>query len=263
VTAAKRPLGRRIARGIARAIALVIALLLMALIVGYVRSGNDCGKTPPPTNPMQAIVYCDYGTADVLKLEPVEKPTPSDDQVLVKVHAAAVNPLDWHFIRGTPYVMRLSAGLRKPKDTHLGVDFSGTVESVGKITVGTLLKASRGIGFKMLVRRVPRLPGCLLLMITLIFPILALTSSLSTVLRRPIRRAPRPGLPGGCASAQYDLCPLVSSITAARPRRKMALGGRFDSSSSSSAACNAKRSGLDCTSIRGVRSALAARIRLR
>jgi NADPH:quinone reductase-like Zn-dependent oxidoreductase len=132
VTAAKRPLGRRIARGIARAISLVIAILLVALIVGYVRSGNDCGKLPPPTNPIRAIVYCEYGTADNLRLETVEKPVPNDVQMLVKVHAAAVNPLDWHFIRGTPYVMRLDSGLRKPKNTRLGVDFAGTVEAVGK-----------------------------------------------------------------------------------------------------------------------------------
>jgi NADPH:quinone reductase-like Zn-dependent oxidoreductase len=51
---------------------------------------------------------------------------------LVKVHAAALNPLDWHYMRGTPYVMRLEAGLRKPKSTRLGVDFAGTVEAVGK-----------------------------------------------------------------------------------------------------------------------------------
>jgi len=51
---------------------------------------------------------------------------------LVKVHTASVNPLDWHFIEGTPYVMRIGVGLRKPKDTRLGVDFAGTVEAVGK-----------------------------------------------------------------------------------------------------------------------------------
>src|SRR5262249_34502301 len=69
---------------------------------------------------------------DVLKLEEIEKPVPDDDQVLVRVRAASVNPFDWHFMRGTPYVMRLEAGLRKPKNTRLGVDFAGTVEAVGK-----------------------------------------------------------------------------------------------------------------------------------
>ena len=81
---------------------------------------------------MKAIVYCDYGVAN-LKLEDVEKPTPADDQLLVRVRAASVNPYDWHFVEGTPYVMRaMGVGLRKPKDTHLGVDFAGTVEAVGK-----------------------------------------------------------------------------------------------------------------------------------
>jgi NADPH:quinone reductase-like Zn-dependent oxidoreductase len=85
---------------------------------------------------MKAVVYCDYGTADVLRLEDVEKPTPGDDELLVRVHAAGVNPLDWHYMRGTPYVMRLGSGLRKPKDTRLGVDYAGTVEAVGRNVTG-------------------------------------------------------------------------------------------------------------------------------
>jgi NADPH:quinone reductase-like Zn-dependent oxidoreductase len=103
------------------------------VFVAYWRSTNDCGKTGAPTNPMKAIVRCDYGLAN-LKLENVEKPSPADDQILVKVHAVAVNPYDWHFVEGTPYVMRAIAGvgLRKPKDIRLGVDFAGTVEAVGK-----------------------------------------------------------------------------------------------------------------------------------
>jgi NADPH:quinone reductase-like Zn-dependent oxidoreductase len=81
---------------------------------------------------MKAIVYCDYGLPN-LKLQEIEKPAPADDQLLVKVRAASVNPLDWHFIEGTPYIMRaLGVGLRKPADTRLGVDFAGTVEVVGK-----------------------------------------------------------------------------------------------------------------------------------
>jgi NADPH:quinone reductase-like Zn-dependent oxidoreductase len=81
---------------------------------------------------MKAIVYCDYGLPN-LKLQEIEKPTPADDQLLVKVRAASVNPLDWHFIEGTPYIMRaMGVGLRKPTDTRLGVDFAGTVEVVGK-----------------------------------------------------------------------------------------------------------------------------------
>jgi NADPH:quinone reductase-like Zn-dependent oxidoreductase len=81
---------------------------------------------------MKAIVYHQYGSADVLKLEEVEKPTPGDDEVLIKVLAASVNPYDWHFMRGEPYFMRLFVGLRAPKRNGLGVDYSGQVEAVGK-----------------------------------------------------------------------------------------------------------------------------------
>ncbi len=109
-----------------------LALLCVGL-VAYWRSTNSCENRPtgPPANPMRAIVYCDYGSPDVLKVEAIEKPVPADGQVLVRVRAAAVNPLDWHYMRGTPYVMRLDTGLRKPKVTRLGVDFAGTVEAVG------------------------------------------------------------------------------------------------------------------------------------
>ena len=113
----------------------ILVLLLLAFLVGFIaywRSTNACDRTTAPTSPMKAIVYCDYGVAN-LKLEDVEKPTPADDQLLVRVRAASVNPYDWHFVEGTPYVMRaMGVGLRKPKDTHLGVDFAGTVEAVGK-----------------------------------------------------------------------------------------------------------------------------------
>ncbi|MCH7502025.1 MAG: NAD(P)-dependent alcohol dehydrogenase [Proteobacteria bacterium] len=81
---------------------------------------------------MKAIVYRCYGSADVLGFEDVEKPTPADDEVLVKVVAASVNPLDWHYMRGSPYFMRLGIGLGAPNDTSLGVDFAGTVEAIGR-----------------------------------------------------------------------------------------------------------------------------------
>ena len=108
--------------------------LLAAFVYAYWTSDNSCGdpSTAAPGNPMKAIVYCDYGAADVLKLEDVEKPTPADDELLVKVRAAAVNPLDWHYMRGTPYIMRMDTGLRRPKVIRFGVDFAGTVEAVGR-----------------------------------------------------------------------------------------------------------------------------------
>jgi NADPH:quinone reductase-like Zn-dependent oxidoreductase len=81
---------------------------------------------------MKAIVYHNYGSPDVLKCEEIEKPTVGDDEVLVKVRAASVNPLDWHFVRGIPYFLRMMAGLRKPKITRLGVDVAGKVEAVGR-----------------------------------------------------------------------------------------------------------------------------------
>lgn len=81
---------------------------------------------------MEAIVYTKYGSPDVLELKKVEKPSPKENEVLIKVRAASVNPLDWHFMRGTPYFLRAMTGLSKPKVTRLGVDVSGQVEAVGR-----------------------------------------------------------------------------------------------------------------------------------
>src|SRR5256712_9015947 len=80
---------------------------------------------------MKAIVYRNYGSPDVLRLEEIQKPTAGDDEILIKVRAAAVNPLDLLF-RGTSYMVRMITGLRKPKDTRLGVDVAGQVEAVGR-----------------------------------------------------------------------------------------------------------------------------------
>jgi NADPH:quinone reductase-like Zn-dependent oxidoreductase len=80
---------------------------------------------------MQAIHYRCYGSPDVLRLEDTEMPVPGEGQVLVRVRAAGVNPLDWHYLRGTPYLVRLFTGIGKPKNPRLGVDFAGTVEAVG------------------------------------------------------------------------------------------------------------------------------------
>src|SRR5271166_2401169 len=81
---------------------------------------------------MKAIVYHNYGTPDVLQCEEIGKPTVGDDEVLIRVRAASVNPLDWHFMRGTPYPLRIMTGLRKPKNKRLGVDVAGQVEAVGR-----------------------------------------------------------------------------------------------------------------------------------
>jgi NADPH:quinone reductase-like Zn-dependent oxidoreductase len=81
---------------------------------------------------MKAIVYTQYGSPDVLKYQEVEKPTLRDNDVLLKVHAASANPLDWHLMRGTPFLVRLSMGFRKPKRNRIGVDVAGQVAAVGK-----------------------------------------------------------------------------------------------------------------------------------
>lgn len=80
---------------------------------------------------MQAMVYHRYGSPDVLRLEEVPMPVAGDGEVLVRVHAASVNALDWHLLRGLPYIVRATAGWRRPKRSIPGVDVAGTVESIG------------------------------------------------------------------------------------------------------------------------------------
>jgi len=81
---------------------------------------------------MRAVVRNKYGSPDVLEFQEIAKPDLTDEVVLVRVRAASINPLDWYTMTGTPYVGRLQSGLRKPKNSRLGVDFAGTVEAVGK-----------------------------------------------------------------------------------------------------------------------------------
>jgi NADPH:quinone reductase-like Zn-dependent oxidoreductase len=80
---------------------------------------------------MRAIVQARYGSPDVLELRDVEKPVVKDDEVLIRVRAAAVNIGDWHLLRGVPYVMRLGIGLRKPRREIPGLDIAGQIEAVG------------------------------------------------------------------------------------------------------------------------------------
>src|SRR5260221_5385912 len=82
---------------------------------------------------MKAIVYRNYGPPDVLHCEDVEKPSPGDDQVLIKIRAAAANPMDCHLMSGV-YLMRPMTRLRKPKQTRPGADLGGEVEAVGRHT---------------------------------------------------------------------------------------------------------------------------------
>ena len=81
---------------------------------------------------MKAIVYHKYGPPDVLELQETKKPSVKEGEVLVKVHAASVNPLDWHILRATPFFARAATGLLKPKHKILGADLAGRVEAVGR-----------------------------------------------------------------------------------------------------------------------------------
>jgi NADPH:quinone reductase-like Zn-dependent oxidoreductase len=115
----------------------LVALLVAGVVtVVFVMSHTSpCGAVPAlpsGANLMKGIAHRCYGPPEVLKYEDLVKPTPADDEVLVKVHAASVNPLDWHYLEGTPYLVRIDSGFGKPEDPRLGVDFAGTVEAVGK-----------------------------------------------------------------------------------------------------------------------------------
>ena len=84
-------------------------------------------------NTMKAVVYEQYGLPEaVLQLQDIEKPRPEDDEVLVKIHAVAINAADWYFLTGSPFITRLSSGLRTPKNPILGADIAGRVEAIGK-----------------------------------------------------------------------------------------------------------------------------------
>jgi NADPH:quinone reductase-like Zn-dependent oxidoreductase len=80
---------------------------------------------------MKAIVYKEYGSPDVLEFKDVEKPTPREDDVLIRVYAASVNSADLHSLRADPFLVRLVSGLLKPKNEILGADIAGRVEAVG------------------------------------------------------------------------------------------------------------------------------------
>ena len=80
---------------------------------------------------MKAILFPTYGSPDVLELRDVEKPVPNEDEVLIKIHAASANPLDWHRMRADPILVRLGDGFFAPKDSRLGADVAGVVEAIG------------------------------------------------------------------------------------------------------------------------------------
>jgi NADPH:quinone reductase-like Zn-dependent oxidoreductase len=121
-----------------KVLVVLLAVVAVALMGSAAVISHDapCVRRDAPAatgaSQMKAIVYRCYGSPDVLALEDVDRPAVADDEVLVRVRAASANPLDWHYMRGTPYIMRLDAGVGAPKVARLGVDFAGTVEAVGR-----------------------------------------------------------------------------------------------------------------------------------
>ena len=112
-------------------IAILVAVLAggLYLFVAYWRSSSDCDRdTAAPANPMKAIRKCEYGS---VTLRDVEKPVPTDNQILVRVRSASLNAADGHLLRGS-FLMRPFSGMRKPQDSRFGIDCAGTVEAVGK-----------------------------------------------------------------------------------------------------------------------------------
>jgi len=107
-------------------------VLTLALAMSHTAPCSAAPPLPAAATLMKGVVRRCYGPPAVLRYEDLVKPTPADDEVLVQVHAASVNPLDWHYVEGTPYLVRIDRGFGKPEDPRLGVDFAGTVEAVGK-----------------------------------------------------------------------------------------------------------------------------------
>ncbi len=121
-------------RKILLAVFILLFLAVSALAFTISRT-SACPTTPVATSggeTMSAVIYRCYGSPDVLELTTVDKPEPKADEVLIKVSAAGVNPLDWHYMRGSPYILRLFNGTGAPDDYRFGVDFAGTVVAAGK-----------------------------------------------------------------------------------------------------------------------------------
>jgi NADPH:quinone reductase-like Zn-dependent oxidoreductase len=112
-------------------VAILVVLVAAALFVSHNSPCAPAPELPANVERMKAIVQRCYGPPEVLKLEEVEKPKPEPGQVLVRIQVASINPLEWHAMRGDPYISRQSRGWGTPKETRIGVDYAGTVEAVG------------------------------------------------------------------------------------------------------------------------------------
>jgi NADPH:quinone reductase-like Zn-dependent oxidoreductase len=106
-------------------------VVTVALLMSHTTPCGPDAAPPAGVTLMKGIVHRCYGSPDVVRYEDLAKPTPLDNEMLVKVHAASVNPLDWHYLEGKPYMVRIDSGFGKPQNPRLGVDFAGTVEAVG------------------------------------------------------------------------------------------------------------------------------------
>ena len=125
-----------------------VEVACMALIVWSVWTQRESEAVAPrlveSKGIMKAVMHSEYGSPDVLELKDVDKPVVKDDEVLVRVRAAAVNPPDWAGVHGVPYIVRLAFGLRRPKLGIRGTDMAGIVEAVGK-NVTRLRVGRRGL----------------------------------------------------------------------------------------------------------------------
>ncbi len=113
---------------------IAVAICGLAVVISYTApctESADDSLSAAADDRMQAVRYSCYGGPEVLNFATVERPVPASNEVLVRVRSAAVNPLDWHYMRGSPYFMRLGSGIGAPTDSRLGVDYAGTVEAVG------------------------------------------------------------------------------------------------------------------------------------
>jgi NADPH:quinone reductase-like Zn-dependent oxidoreductase len=113
-------------------VAMLVAAAALAVAVSH---NSACGTAPAGAInlPMKAAVQRCYGSPDVVHIENLARPVPADHELLIRVHESSVNPLDWHLMRGEPYLVRSQSGWDTPTHIQMGTDFAGTVEAVGKL----------------------------------------------------------------------------------------------------------------------------------
>jgi NADPH:quinone reductase-like Zn-dependent oxidoreductase len=130
---------------------LAVTVLVLAIALSHTSECTPAASVAAGTDTMKAVVSRCYGGPEVLEYRDVEKPKPGPNDVVVEIKAAAVNPLDYHYMRGTPYLMRLATGFSRPGDHRMGVDFAGVVVEAGdqvtKFAVGDAVFGGRSGAF--------------------------------------------------------------------------------------------------------------------